>query len=498
MRRPFIVVVIVALLSPAAASAKTRFLWGVATAGFQGDMGPGAPNDPNSDWWAWVRDPDNIKSDRVSGDLPENGPAQWTHYKQDVALAHTKLHANAYRLSIEWSRIFPRTTAGATSPEALDALADQSALAHYRAVLTAIRKAGMTPFVTLDHFTLPLWIHDPIATRAAFANVGPDDPPPSGMSASGWLDPATTAEFAKYAGYVAAKLGDVVDYWTPLNEPNVVAAQGYLNVPGIFAEWFPPGVFNYSAVIDVTINEAHANAAAYDAIKRADPTSKVGLVQHMIAWQPAKRADKTATKHADYLFNRLFLDAAVKGDYDVNANGVIDAGEHHPELARKADFVGVNYYRPAKVTALPQPLSKHIPLYDFIPKVEFSKKECAGLCSDLGWKIDPIGFEKVLLEAAGYKLPIYVTENGIAVADDRRRADFLPAVLEQVLDAIHDGADVRGYFHWSSHDNFEWAHGYSMRFGLVAVDLATQERTVKPSGRLYADIAAGNALPEGD
>src|SRR5437899_3170392 len=171
---PLLVAAVCAGSSGAAAKLPRTFLWGVATAGLQADMGKGAPDDPNSDWWAWVRDRNNIRNKRVSGDLPEHGPAQWTHYKQDVALARKKLNANAYRLSIEWSRIFPRATFGATSTAELDALADHKALAHYRAVLSAIRGVHMTPLVTLDHFTLPLWLHDPIAARNAFANLGPD------------------------------------------------------------------------------------------------------------------------------------------------------------------------------------------------------------------------------------------------------------------------------------------------------------------------------------
>src|SRR4051794_28896500 len=402
--------------SATAAEAKLPkgFLWGVATAGFQADMGKGAPNDTGTDWWSWVRDPENIQKKRVSGNLPEQGPAQWTHYKQDVALARRKLNANAYRLSIEWSRIFPRATFDATTTSDLDALADGPALAHYRAVLQALRAAHMTPFVTLNHFTLPHWLHDPIAARNAFAGLGPDDAPPA---AGGWLDPRAPGEFAKYAGYVAAKLGDLIDYYAPINEPNVVAVQGYLNVEGIFAAWFPPGVFNFRAVIVALFNEAQANAAAYDAVKANDATARVGLVQHMIAFQPGQStrpADRTAAQHADYLFNRTFLDAAVGGDYDVNANGVIDAGEHHDELARKADFVGVNYYRTGQVTGLPQPLSKSVPLYDFIPKIEYSKKECPKGCTDLGWKIAPAALADMIHEAAGYKLPIYITENGIA------------------------------------------------------------------------------------
>ena len=182
--------------SPATAAAKLpkSFLWGVATAGFQGDMGPGVPNDPNSDWWAWVRDPQNIQQKRVSGDLPEQGGSQWTKYKQDIALARKKLNANTYRFSIEWSRVFPTTTEGAHTTGEVDAIADQSAIKHYRDELTAIRKAGMTPFVTINHFTLPLWLHDPIAARNAFAGVGPDDPAPTGFGPAGWLDPRAPAQ----------------------------------------------------------------------------------------------------------------------------------------------------------------------------------------------------------------------------------------------------------------------------------------------------------------
>ncbi|MFL5840905.1 MAG: family 1 glycosylhydrolase [Thermoleophilaceae bacterium] len=476
---------VLAFAAPASAAPKKLpkgFLWGVATAGFQGDMGPRAPNDPNSDWWAWVRDPDNISKKRVSGDLPENGPAQWTHYKQDVALARKKLNANAFRFSIEWSRIFPNTTEGATTKGELDAIADQSALRHYRAELSAIRKAGMTPFVTLQHFTLPIWLHDPIAARNAFAAIGPDDPPPAG--AGGWLDPRTEREFAKYARYVAGKLGDLVDYWAPINEPNVVAVQGYLNVEGVFASWYPPGAFNYSAVVEALMAQARGNAGAYDAIRAADPTSRVGLVEHIIAFRAARggqRSDRRGAAHADYLFNRTFLDAAIKGDYDANANGVIDAGEGHPELAHKADFVGINYYRPGLVTGLPQPLSKNIPLYDFIPKVEFARSECPHGCSDLGWRIEPAALRGIIpVIAQRYRLPLYITENGIADARDSRRAAYIRAHIRAVREAVRAGSDVRGYFYWSLEDNLEWADGYAPKFGLF-----TKARRMRASANVF-------------
>src|SRR5262249_34905119 len=147
------------------------FLWGTAISAFQSEMGVGAPDDTDTDWWVWVRDPDNIAHARVSGDLPENGPGFWTLYNGDARLARRRLPTNALRLSLEWSRIFPNPTTGvdisggidAGVLATLDALADQSAVAHYRAVLAAVRARGLEPMVTINHFTLPLWLHQPIA-----------------------------------------------------------------------------------------------------------------------------------------------------------------------------------------------------------------------------------------------------------------------------------------------------------------------------------------------
>src|SRR5262249_43516190 len=175
MRGVVRVLLVMVLLGARAAGARVTdpfpdgFLWGTAISAFQSEMGVGAPNDTGTDWWVWVHDPNNVAAHRVSGDVPETGPGFYERFDADARLAHRKLHNDALRLSIEWSRVFPTSTAGVDisggiTPavlSALDALADQTEVAHYRTVLEALRARSLEPMVTLNHFTLPLWIHDP-------------------------------------------------------------------------------------------------------------------------------------------------------------------------------------------------------------------------------------------------------------------------------------------------------------------------------------------------
>lgn len=520
MRRPLGVasVMLVALFCTAGSARAAMvqlfphgFLWGTAISGFQAEMGRGRNQDRRSDWWVWAHDRVNIAEHHVSGDKPELGPGDYALFRTDIALARDQLHNNAIRISIEWSRIFPRSTASVTGPldlaamKRLDKLADQRAVRHYRDELTAIRRAGLTPFVTVSHFTLPLWIDDPIATRDALARLGPNDPPPSGLADAGWLSAATIPEFAKYSAYLAWKYGKLVRFWTPINEPMVVAASGYVNIPGVLADFFPPGALNYPAAIRSLVNMVRANAAAYDAIHKWDRPARVGLVQNMIAFTPAypaSAADVAATKHANYLFNSWFLNAAVRGDIDANGNGVIDPGEQHPELARKADFIGVNYYYRGRVSALAAPLTPTIPVLDFLPATNYRTRQnpsappCPTSCSDFGNEIYPAGITQVLGIAGGYHLPVYVTENGIADARDRQRPSYTVKQLLVLLAAIrHHIADVRGFFEWSLVDNFEWSAGYAEKFGLYSFDPRTLKRTPRPSARDYAQIAHQNGVP---
>jgi beta-glucosidase/6-phospho-beta-glucosidase/beta-galactosidase len=503
VRRAVVLSLVVALAAPGVAAARDfpkDFLWGTAIAGFQTEAG-GRPAhaDKRSDWWVWSHDPANIASGRVSGDRVERGPGHWSRYRTDARLARRRLGASAFRLSIEWSRLFPRAPHGARTPRQLDRLVDQAAARHYEAELRAIRGLGMKPMLTLNHFTLPTWLHDPIAVREGFAGVGPDDPPPA-VARGGWLDERTVREFGHFAAWVAWRYGDLVDLWVTINEPMVVAVNGYVNVAGAFAGWFPPGVYSFPAAVRVVRNLAKANALAYDAVHRQDRRARVGPVQNMIAFT----GDRPGVEHADYVFNRVFLNAAVKGWDDKDVDGRIEAGERRRDLRGRADFIGLNYYFRSRVTGLPAPASSTVALFDFLPTNTYryplspAAPPCPTVCTDFGAEVYPQGFRGALRTAGSYGLPVYVTENGLADADDDMRAEYLVDHLRVLRGAMRDGlARVKGYFAWSLIDNFEWAAGYYPKFGFFSYDPRTLARRERPSARRFHTITRFGRLPGG-
>lgn len=481
------------------------FLWGPAISAFQTEAGGSPANaDRRSDWWVWSHDAQNIAAGRVSGDLVERGPGHWRLYERDARLARRRLGANAFRFSIDWSRMFPRSTAGASTPRELDKLANRASVRHYAAELRALRRRGMEPVLTLNHFTLPRWVHDPLAVRDAFEGVGPDDPPPA-VKRSGWLNRSTVREFGKFAAWAAWKYGRQVRLWVTVNEPMVVAVSGYVNVPGAIAGWFPPGIFSFPAAIAVVRNLARANAVAYDAVHRFDRQAEVGPVHNMVAFtptDPGSALDRRGAEHADYIFNRVYLNAVIKGVDDRDVDGVVDPGERRPELRDRADFIGLNYYFRSRVSGLATPASATIPLFDFLPTTTYAHPQntaappCPTTCTDFGWEIYPEGFRRALRLTGTYGKPVYVTENGLADADDDLRAGYLVDHLRQLRAAMRSGqANVKGYFAWSLVDNFEWAAGYYPRFGFFGYDPLTLERRARPSARVFRRIARSGDLP---
>ena len=286
------------------------FLWGTATAGFQVEAGGARANsDRRSDWWAFTTDPDLIRAGVVSGDRVDRGPGFWQRWPGDLDRARGRLGSNAIRLGVEWSRIFPRSTASIrtgrridrTDLRRLDRVADAAAVRRYRRIIRGARNRGMRVLLTLNHFTLPIWVHDPQAVRGAFAGVGPADPVPAGLRRAGWLSRSTVAEFRKYAAFAAWKFGADVRLWTTLNEPLVTVSQGFVSIPGVTGVK-APAVLSYTAALRALENLGLANAAAYDAIKATDRHARVGFVHNMVAWRPSdpsSPADVDAARHAD-------------------------------------------------------------------------------------------------------------------------------------------------------------------------------------------------------
>jgi beta-galactosidase len=506
---------LLALAAPAASAAERfpqGFLWGTASAGFQSEPG-GDPAmvDRKSDWWRFVTDPGLIAGGVVSGDRLADGPGFLNRWRGDLRLARQRTGSNAIRLGVEWSRIFPRSTARVKTGRRidrgelrrLDRLANRRAVLRYRRILRGAQARGMEVMLTLNHFTLPLWVHDPLEVRAAFAGRGADDPVPEGIRRAGWLDRSIVREFRKYSAYVAWKLGRHVDLYATLNEPLVTVSQGFVSIPGVTGTK-APAVLSYPAALQALRIMGRANAAAYDAVKARARRARVGFVHNMLAFRPAdpgSPADVASTANAEAIFNRAWPDIAVRGIYDRNANGVVDPGERRPRLAHKADFFGLNHYSPARVSSLGGPITPTVPLFDFVPSVTYSGTgnpggpPCPTRCTDFGWEIDPAGFRQVIELADSYRLPVYVTENGIDDPEDDDRPGYLRSYLGAMHDAIAAGSDVRGYFYWSLLDNFEWAEGFDAKFGLFGYEPATLKRNERGSAALFRKIARRNALP---
>ncbi|HEY4887261.1 MAG TPA: glycoside hydrolase family 1 protein [Candidatus Dormibacteraeota bacterium] len=370
----------------------------------------------------------------ANGDSSEIACDHYHRYREDFSLLR-ELSQNAHRLSIEWSRIEPS-----------EGEFDSRQIRHYRDVLGELREQGIQPMVTLHHFTNPLW----------FARKG------------GWTAPGSAHAFLPFVHRVVDELGDLVTMWCTINEPNIYAANGWIT--GEFPPAHHGDVVSFYRVI---ANMRRAHELAYRAIKRRWPDSPVGLSHHKFLFIPAtsKRRDRLAARTAQMVVDRW----------------PVAPGRLRSVVEATSDFIGIAHYWGQCVAFDPR-----------APKEQFIRRfNVPGLrVTEMGWSTDPSWMRLVLNGLKGLGKPVYITENGLASNDDEWRERYLAEILSNVHLAIQDGVDVRGYFHWTNMDNFEWARGYQMRFGLIAVDRKTLERTIKPSGRLYARIAKANALPQ--
>ena len=483
------------------------FLWGTSISGFQTEMGYSEESiDPSSDWWIWVHDPINLVTGLISGDLPEHGPGYWDLYRVDHMWLK-KLSLNAFRMSIEWSRIFPKSTKDVKVSvekeediivkitveenhlKQLDKIANHNALNHYRRIIEDLRNQNINIFICLNHFTLPIWIHNPLRARDSKLEEGP----------LGWISEETIIEFTKYAAYIAWKLGDLIDYWATFNEPCTFTLAGYITT----SSGFPPAVFNPLAFVVSLNNIITAHARAYEAIKAWDKNgvARIGIIHSITPVYPLRPEDYEVAEHANYVLNMRILEALTNGEWDPL---LIGEKIQRYDLKNKLDWIGINYYTRVIVTEMPEEYPRYTKLLDWMPV-----KGYGALCksmpmskdkrpiSDSGWEIYPEGLRDALKQLQRFNLPIYITENGIADAKDRLRIYFIISHVEQMHRAIvEDKVNIKGYFHWSLMDNYEWSYGFKLRFGLLHVDYRTKMRTPRPSAFILKEIAMNNALPE--
>ncbi len=490
------------------------FKWGVSSSAFQFEMGDRYRRfiDPNSDWWIWVRDPQNMAEGKVSGDLPEDGVNYAELYQRDHGIAQ-KLGLSIYRISVEWSRIFPCSTRhieagvetdgeglvkdvrlGEEELRALDGVANKRYIGFYRKLIGDLRSRGFKVVVNLHHFTTPLWLHDPIAVRESRGERGP----------LGIADASFVVEFAKYAAYVAWKLGDLVDMWSTFNEPMVNVELGLL----LPFSGFPPGILNPEKGRRAIQNIVVAHARAYDQVKRWDRVkadrdspgpAAVGIIHNIIPAYPLAPEDEESARLYDYFHNTYILDAMARGHYDddLDGSGVVRLAH----LGGRMDWFGLNYYTRVVTSRRAEPRYPEIPVTRFegVPGYGYScipngMSKDSRPCSDFGWELYPEGLLRALELAAGYGRPIYITENGVADSRDVLRPYYIVSHVAAVERAAGEGVDVRAYMYWALTDNYEWSEGFRLRFGLYEVDLITKDRLPRGSVEVYRRIVAENGL----
>lgn len=400
------------------------FYWGAATASYQveGEI-------ENCDWAGAARE----------GKVPVCGQAcdHYHRYEQDFDIAKSLGH-NAHRFSIEWARIEPK-----------EGEFNENEIEHYRQVLQTLHDRGITPFITLWHFTLPLW-----------------------FSESGGFERKDSPEiFARYCAYVVSKLGDLCNHFSTINEPNVYATHGYL-----YGAW-PPfkrvSMFGKSIGKEDGTSERTGAIAKFGSLFSYFKVTKQLAVAHNFAYRAIKKENPSAVvsvvKHVHYFYankNPLNQMLAIIATY-------FQTYQFMNRVVKQCDEIGLNFYR----------------------STAFGLKETFTL-TDMGWKIAPQHIYGAIKILARYNKPIFIAEAGLADEHDTMRADYIKKQTLATWRAIQDGADVRGHMYWSLLDNYEWALGFEKRFGLVAINYDTLERTIRPSAYVYKEICDTNAVVE--
>lgn len=442
------------------------FVWGAATAAYQIEGAVSEDGRGTSIWDTFSHTPGAIL-DGTNGDIADD---HYHRFADDIALL-AGLGLTAYRFSIAWPRVLP-SGAGAINQAGLD---------FYRRIAETCLEHGVTPYATLYHWDLPQPLED----------------------AGGWLSRDTAQRFTDYAGTTAGALGDVVKHWITLNEPWCSAFLGY--AAGVHAPGRTLGAEAAKAAHHLLLGHGQAIRA----LRAIDSTVTLGVTLNLYSIRAAtdSAADREAARRADAQGNRLFLDPLLSGHYPEDA--VADLGlqdwfaeqaEDLPVIATPIDFMGINYYSQQTFAApadgvfstpgvvSPAPGSENIGVVDTgAPKTA------------MGWEVHPDGLIDVIamVHERAPGLPVYITENGAAyddvvspqgAVDDAERRLYYELHVDACRQAIERGLNLKGYFAWSLLDNFEWAFGFSRRFGIVYVDYESQQRIVKASGLWFKEF----------
>lgn len=412
------------------------FLWGCATAAHQVEG-----QNTNNNWWAWEQQPGRIINGEKSGKACDWWGGRW---REDFDRA-AEANQNAHRLSIEWSRVQP-------APDRWD----ESALDYYREMLQGLAERGMTPMVTLHHFSEPLWLTE----------------------RGSWEAPEVAELFNRFVEKIVEALGEYVNLWVTINEPNVMLTSAY------FMDDFPPGKNDFGAAFRVAENFTKAHAMAYHTIHRLQVSARVGIALNYRSFTPARSwspLDRWAANLLGSSFNHMFPDAL-----QIGRLRFIALSKSIPQAKGTQDFLGINYYSRDQVAFNLLKPGELFARRFYLPDAELSP---TGFIANV-----PEGMFEALKWGLKFNVPLIITENGVEDADDHLRPRYLIQHLHQVWRAVNFNFPVKGYFHWTLVDNFEWERGWSQRFGLWELDVETQARRKRPSVDLYSEICRENTI----
>lgn len=440
------------------------FIWGCATAAYQIEGAAFEDGKGPSIWDVFTHESERI----VNNDTGDIACDHYHLFKSDVR--HMKeLGIRSYRFSIAWSRIFPDASGNV----------NKKGLRFYEELVGELIANGIEPIITLYHWDLPQWIQEE----------------------GGWAGPTVVDHFVTYARAVFEALGEHVKKWITHNEPWVVAYAGH------YAGRHAPGHKDLSEAVRVTHNLIMSHSKAVLLFRDLfGSEGEIGITLNLYPVEAAKdsREDREAARFVDGYHNRWFLDPVLKGAYpeDIYAyfNGEtgFSVTEQDMEIVRrsKIDFLGINYY-----------FRKVIRKTDSDDPLKFEEVKPAGVYTDMNWEVYPKGLYQLLdrIRNDYGNPPVLITENGMAFGEDMdkesrihdlKRIDFLKGHFIEAHRAIENGIRLEGFYHWSLFDNFEWAFGYSKRFGIIDVDYATQNRTWKDSAYWYKKVVRQNGLEE--